>query len=386
MQAEKYANLSPRKRVLVRLIDFGGSFLFRSHRSAISAGNSVAPKRILLVENWGIGDMVLATVALVAVKKRFPDSSISVLGKPHGKILLENCPCMNEYLTFTFPWTRLHGKYNLSNWSLTDIQQIIAELKKRDFDLVVSSRKDVRENLLLYLTGSAYRVSYGSNGGGFFLSDEVSGGNTGGIHRVDDWKDVLDHLGVTSTGIMPQLWLSADEIRWAEGTMKALAIDTRKPVIGIHVGASNANKRWPLERFEELVKMITETSHNQVLIFSEPDGYGADFKAKRAKVIRDITLRQLLALISECDLFVANDGGPMHIAAALQVPTVAIFGPTNPDWFGPWGDNHQVVFNTACRFFPCSEYCRFDSPLCIEGVKVEDVFSVLKTRLDSITK
>ena len=386
MKREKHSTLATKKRLLVRLIDLLGSVLIHSPGAAISQTRCFTPKKILIVENWGIGDMVLATVPIRALKKEFPEAEISVLGKPHGKVVLENCPHIREYLTFTVPWARLHGKYDFANWPWAGIREMLAELRTRRFDLVVSSRKDVRENLILYLTGGTRRLSFDCNGGGFFLTDVPLGWETGAMHRVDDWHSILDHLGVNHTGTMPKLWLSSEEILWAKNRISALKIDTGKPLIGVHVGASNLYKRWPLKRFERLVEIITGRTQSRVLIFSEPDGYGADFNVKNADVIKNISLRQLMALISECDVFVSNDGGPMHIAAALRIPTVAVFGPTNPEWFGPWGDGHQVVFKTNCRFFPCSEYCRFDSPQCIESIDVEDVYLGVRTQLDRLFK
>ena len=132
-------------------------------------------------------------------------------------------------------------------------------------------------------------------------------------------------------------------------------------------------KRWHKNRFKELAEVILKSYSVQMLIFTEPDGYGIDLVVEGLIVVSGISLRQLIGLILFCNLFICNDGGPMHIAAALNVPTVAIFGPSNPDWFRPYGKKHRVVFKTTCPYHPCSEYCKFNSPMCMDNISVDDV-------------
>jgi len=376
-------NKSLSKQIIIRTIDFLGNLLFHAKTSSSIYSNFI-PKNILIVEIWGIGDLILSTSTIVAFKKKYPSSHITILAKPHAQEVLKNCPYIDKYLTFVFPWTKLHRKYNILKWDILSILSLFRQLKKIQFDLAVSARIDIRDNLLLFLSRASKRVSFGHNGGGFFLTDEVKINPNQKLHRIHLWKSILNYLDIETSNISPQLWLTKKEQSLAKDFLIDRSINPSRPIIGIHVGASNPAKCWPQDRYEETVRAILKRYSVQVISFTEPNGYKKDIIIQDSVIISDISLRKLICLISFCTLFICNDGGPMHIAAALNIPTLAIFGPTNPEWFGPWGKKHRVIFKTTCPFHPCSEYCKYDSYSCMDNIYVDEVISIVEEEFHGV--
>ena len=95
-----------------------------------------------------------------------------------------------------------------------------------------------------------------------------------------------------------------------------------------------------------------------------------------------LPLREFMAVLSQCSMFLCNDSGPMHIATALNVPVVALFGPTEPAWFGPLGPQDQIVIRPGFWCRPCFDYCLFDQPYCLRTISVQDVYQTAHKMLD----
>lgn len=336
--------------------------------------------KILVLELWGIGDVVLATTAMAALRRTYPNARLAVLAKPHAAEILRNCPYVDEFIPYEFPWTRLHGKYNPLHWKPAGLLGVFKRLRSEGFDMAIDVRADIRSNLVMLLSGARTRVGYGAFDNDFMLTDIVPSGGSA-LHRVDEWIRLIRHVGYEAGNPAPELWLAEPELEEARETLEGLGVGRGEFKAGIHVGASNPSKKWPLERFEELAKRLVERFKIRPVFFIDPDGYGSGVGVKGAVVVKGLSLRKLMALIGCCDIFICNDGGPMHIAAALGVPVFAIFGPTVSSWFGPYGEKHTVIAKDVCEFKPCSDYCRFSGPECLYAISLEEAASVIERRL-----
>ncbi|MBA3657488.1 MAG: glycosyltransferase family 9 protein, partial [Gemmatimonadaceae bacterium] len=120
-------------------------------------------------------------------------------------------------------------------------------------------------------------------------------------------------------------------------------VEPHHTLIGLHPGASVPKKRWPLARFEEVLRSLFESPDVRIICFTDPTGYGSSLGEMPGVVNASVSLRQMMALLAACQFLVCNDSGPMHIAAALGVPTVAVFGTGIPKWFSPLGSGHEIV-------------------------------------------
>lgn len=334
-------------------------------------GNHDGVRKILVLELWGIGDVVLATGALAALRSMYPEAEIHFLGKSYSNELLDK-HCSNAIVQeFSFPWTEgLKGKYHILRWPWREMVELIKALRGNKYDIVLEPRGDIRNHVLMRLIGAKNNIGF-SFGSGWML-DSVAELPSKDSHRVEDWGRVLSILTGHYLGkVSPGLRLSEEEKSAVAEKYSLMQVGW----IGVHVAASNNSKQWPLERFERLIdEIVSRYPLIPVVVFVSPSGYGEGLRLpNKVTVARCSTLRELMAAIANCRALVALDGGPMHIGAALEVPVIALFGPTREQWFGPTGDRHKVIVENECEYRPCFDYCRYDSPRCMEGITVDRV-------------
>jgi heptosyltransferase-2 len=329
----------------LKACDMVGRALAIPFRALHKAANGGTIERILVIEPWSIGDVVLATPLLAALRERFPRARISLLAKRHAVDLLEGSGLVDEVIVADLRWTAQRGKYRLAPSVLIGLRQLVRELRKRNFDATVDARMDIRSNFLAATTGARRRIGYDIGGGGWLLTDTLPS-NRDDAHKVEDWLALIERLDKSAMPVRvdrvpPKLVLDERERNAAQKSLAAEAGDAR-PTIGYHPGGSHPGKRWPRERFEQLMAHLKQTTGGRHVVFLGPEETGFDQWPGGVSVVRP-SLRELMALISCCDVFVSSDSGPMHIADALGVPVVAIFEVGNPQWFGPSGARAQVI-------------------------------------------
>jgi heptosyltransferase-2 len=200
---------------------------------------------------------------------------------------------------------------------------------------------------------------------------------------VDDWLALVRAAGIPAEG-KPTLVVSAGEERWAKTWLGSRGVDASRRIIGIHPGASNVVRRWDLERFAAVADTLSERHDAQIVVFADDQGYGAHIPMAHDHAIARVSMRQLMALVTQCDLLICNESGPMHIASALGTPVLAVFTSMDPAWFAPRGDQDRFVIQGgfACR--PCFDRCRFAEPYCNTSVSVAMVLSVADEQLSGL--
>jgi len=177
--------------------------------------------------------------------------------------------------------------------------------------------------------------------------------------------------------------LTDGELTLARSLLAGLGVPSTALLIGLHAGARIATRRWGDQRFAEIARRVLEDNNAHVLWFSEP---GNSFEAptiERCHVV-SLDFRAFLAVLSLCRLFVCNDSGPMHLANLFNVPVVAVFGPTRPEWFGPRGQQDRVVIRQEFSCRPCFDYCIFDQPYCLRTISIEEVHGAIQSALRPI--
>ena len=306
-------------------------------------------RNILVLELWHMGDVVLATSVLQQLRAAYPDARITLLAKQHAVELLKHSPLVDEIVAFDFPWTAMSGKYNPSRYDTASIRELVRNLREKDFDLSIDCRMDLRSNLLTKSIGARRRVGYDFGGGSFLLTDALSP-PPADQHKVDDWLGLLEPLATDAKGagsIEPVLAVSNDERGDARRVLELYDISDNDVVVGIHPGGSFAAKRWAADNFAAVARALSERDGVKVIVFVDPEGSGSEMQIGRHAAFVRTSIREMMALFTQCDLLICNDSGPMHIAAALGVPVVAIFSTGNPKAYGPRGVNHTVVGNGA---------------------------------------
>lgn len=330
-----------RKRLMLAALDlFAG---VTGQRPDARSADSTGPiQRILVIELWNIGDVVLAMPFLSELRAIFPQAKIIMLARPHARIVLAGTDLVDEFIETELGWSENAVRYNPLAYNWRELARVRRELRSRRLDIAFSSRMHVREHVVLALSGARRRVAFAFRDGEPLLTDAIPFGDPN-RHKVADWLELLKPFGGPVARDLPRLNVSEAEQRWANAFLAANEVSTENRIVGIHPGASVPEKRWPLERFAEVAVTVAQKPNAKVLVFVAPDGYGEQLARVRGVISAKVELREMIALVACCDALVCNDSGPMHIAGALAVPTVSVFGSGIDRWFSPLGEGHRLL-------------------------------------------
>jgi len=295
-----------------------------------------------VVELWNIGDVVLTIPFLAQLRAIVSDAEITLLARPYAAEILAGSGLVDRFIEADLTWKTEGHSFNPFNYDWAELLRVVPALRERKFDLAFQCRPHAREYALLALSGARRRVGYAKPGWGRILTDAIAFADSD-LQKKDAWLRLLEPFGGPREVEIPALWVSRDEQLWATEFLRANGADPSNLLVAIHPGASVAEKRWPIERFADVARDLGARANVDVLAFVDPEGYGSAIADVDDVIPARVELRQMIALLSTCDLLVCNDSGPMHIAGALGVPTVAIFGSGINRQFAPLGDQHELV-------------------------------------------
>lgn len=308
--------------------------------------------RLLVLELWGLGDLVIATPFLRAAVEKF---EVTLLAKPFAVELRPRLWPDVEVIPFIAPWTAFRHKYQLWHWPWRELFQLRRQLVAQNFDYAVSARWDPRDHLALKLAGARERLGFTRLKSGRYLTQELIR-PAPLAHRVESWRVAGAALGLELPA-RPEMFSGAS---------------ARPPVVLIHTGARLPLRVWPLEHFQEITRRLREQKF-AVQIACDAD-QAEWWRGQGENVICPRTVTELLALLDGAGWFIGNDSGPGHLAAACGVPTFTLFGPQLHEWFAPLHPASEVVEGKACPYKPCSDYCRFDTPFCLTDITIAAVW------------
>jgi lipopolysaccharide heptosyltransferase II len=379
--------MSARKRFLIRVAEFiARPFVATSEcfhqRPKNSAGEI---KKILVMEYWNLGDIVMLSPFLRSLRIQYPNASISLLASPKAAPLLEHQGLVDDVIVVCVPWAQHYSrwrKYNPFSRLWLNLLRTLSLLHKQQFDLAFTVRADIRDNFILWLSKSRRRVGYGFAGGAFFLTDNVTP-DLEHPHLSVRWLRLLEHLGDFALVRQPSLQITKEEDQQAEQYLAALGVREGDFLVGIHPGARNAMRQWGDANFAAIAQRLQSQFVIKVLWFQDPNQKSEGLDEGQVLPLA-LPLRQFMGVLKRCRLLICNDSGPMHIATALGIPVVAIFGPTEPAWFGPLGPNNRVVIQSGFWCRPCFDYCRFDEPYCMRVITVNSVYAAAEEALNAL--
>jgi ADP-heptose:LPS heptosyltransferase len=322
--------------------------------------------RLLVIRTDRIGDMALTTPALADLRAHFRKAEITVLAPAAPLTILGEHPAIDRLVP-------LAGR------------RLPPELAGR-FDLVIDFTPD--ESLLgaRLARATRSRVRVGFRAAGRQVCFSLRGARAERRRHVLELnRDLLESLGVPANTALPALYLSAEE-RGAAGARLA-ACGAAAPRVAVHPGGHYPSQRWSPERFAELITSLTERCGAACIVVTGP---GEQDLARRicdatpdALPSGPLSIRDMMALIASCDLFVGNNSGPLHLAGALGVPTVSVMGPSDPIRFAPRGPADRVVRrDLSCS--PCQR-ARCWHHTCLRLIEPDEVRrqaeAALQTRL-----
>jgi len=322
--------------------------------------------------NW-IGDVVLSFPALKALKELYPRARIV------GIVRREICGILkdNPDLDAVYPWERRSLRQTLS---------LLLSLRTCRFDLVLVLPNSWKSAFLARLSGARRRVGYAREGRRLLLSDPVACSmQIRNLHHADYFLNLVRSLGWD--GMRPHLTLTVEEeaVNRMRDYLCTYGLDGKEPLVAVHPGASKGPRGWAVERFADVCRELWSRQKIRSLVLgTEQEGrqWAEAFQGPGMFLATgQVALEDLPALLKHCDLFLGNDSGIMHVAAAVGTPVVGIFGPGTTERTGPVldPDRHRVV----SRRFPCSP-CRqkffkecapapSGKPYCLEEIGVDEV-------------
>nr|MBC8204653.1 glycosyltransferase family 9 protein [FCB group bacterium] len=341
-------------------------------------------KRILLVKFWGIGNIVRLSPTLKAIRARFPEAKITFITLNRNRGIYEDCGLYDE---------ALYLKLDSIRAFLWDIIKKFFILRAKKFDLVIDLEPLANfAEIVTFYVGVGARVGFNMTGRRSlftikapFREDE---------HISKSFFRILSPFGVIiSDELLPlPIPLEDKDRQYTERLLSDESIDAKSLIVGMNVNASNVAdaRRWPPEKFAQLADRIAEELKAQLIYIGAPD------ERERVQNVIDNTsnggvniagrtsLKQTIAAMEMMNIFITNDSGPMHLAMAMGIPTVAIFGPESPVRYGPISDKHIAIFKnydcSPCIFFVQAKKikCRQDAK-CIRDITVDEVFEGVKT-------
>jgi heptosyltransferase-2 len=325
--------------------------------------------------NW-IGDVVMTLPAIAAVRKTLPEATISVLAKPWVAELYHICPDVNDVILFKSPGAHdgLAGKFRLA-----------AELKKKKFDAVILLQNAIEAAIISHLAGIPVRAGYNSDGRGFLLTHSVQRTrNIRKVHQIDYYLEMVKSLGFESAGRDVRLRTGEDHDGIAEDLLRRYEIESGGLLAGMAPGATyGPAKMWFPDRFARVADRLIEDFGARVLLFgSRADQSVTDSVCRYAShpltnIAGRTTLKEAIALITRCGIFISNDSGLMHVAGALGIPTIAIFGSTNSITTSPVGER-SIVITKAVDCSPClKKTCPTDFR-CMDLIGADEVYETAK--------
>ncbi len=335
-------------------------------------------KRILIIQTAFLGDVILCTPLIKALRELFPNSFISFLLIPETEKILENNPHLNEILVYD-----KRKKKGLKNFL-----QILSRIRERRFDLAVIPHRSLRSALLACFSKIPQRIGFDKSTGSFLFTHKIV--YPLNVHEVDRNLSLLSSFNAHLGGTSPELFPSSQDFSYAHKLLRDSDIREEDKIVGVAPGSVWATKRWLPERFAEVSDLLLEKEAKVVFLGAEDDRKLCEkiadlMKAKPTILAGRTDILQSAALISFCQVILSNDSAPVHIASAMKRPVVAIFGSTTPKFgFAPYGvDYHILQKKMDCR--PCGIHGRGKCPQkhfrCMKDITTEEVFQVVLSRL-----
>ena len=334
-------------------------------------------QNILVCQTGGwIGDMVMLTPALRALKRTYPKSDLTLLLRPRVADLMQTHP----YVDTCIVDNKSEGRYR----SFTNL---VRHIRDKAFDLaVVLHPTSFRNALLPFLARVPIRVGTKVGGRGMLLT--LSCEDNTEIHEVDRYLRVLQLLNIDATPSFLEFWHTDADRQFIERLLRTEGVLADDRIIVFNLGTTWATKRWDVSNFADVIQQIASLTPEIKIVLT-----GSSTEKELAKalpvslsainLVGKTDILQLGALLERCDVCLTCDSGPMHIAAAVGTPTVALFGPTSPVRHHPYGTGHTVVEKpVSCR--PCyKQTChRQDAPhLCMKEISTAEVVSALRNKL-----
>ena len=303
-------------------------------------------RKVLVLRLGAIGDVIRTTPMLRELRRMLPDARIDYLVNYNIKEVLEGNPNIDRIIG-------LKGQiYGRSFKTLKTFYNAEKEIRKEKYGLLINLEPHYLSQMFALLCNIPIAIGWDRLGGGFALNNKVK--YEGTANEIEKALEVLKFIGRYRKKTDLEIYLSKGDEAFARRSIKSKGIKRKKVVMSPsgtrNAFASETQRRWPAEKYKELAERLIECGF---LIIFVGDKYDKGVIKEVSKNLKKedyidtsgrTTIKQMAAIIKECDLFISHDSGPMHIAAAVQTPIIALFGPTNPRRAAPMTKNTHVIY------------------------------------------
>ena len=378
-----------RERLLLAALDVPGRVWFSLRRLASGpplAFDPAALREVLVLRLDRIGDVLMSFPALHDLRRALPGARIRLAVGAWSAEIARNAP-VDEVLVWSAPWA---GRPQDGASTFGELRSRARALRPAPPDLALDLQGDVRAMWLMQETGARWRAGYANTGGRYLLTHVIPLDET--VSWVEQNRRAVAAL-VGTTAIEPTFQpLTPEDREFATRLFATLDLARRRPLVAIHPSGGRLVKEWPVERWAEVALRLQEEQGATVLITgSEADRPLAErlargLAARPIDLTGRLTTRETLSVIAAVDLFLSPDTGPMHMACAVDTPSVTVFGPSDPVRYfsggsGTTGTRHVVVRHdlwcAPCNLIrkPPAECAGPDAPECLRGVTPQSVYA-----------
>lgn len=340
-------------------------------------------ERIVFLTRSHLGDLLLMTPAIHAVRERFPQARIFILVEEGCREVFTQNPDVDEILTFDVHALRRSKGIK----KLGEELKIIRLLRRQEFDLAICFYPEDRTTVWAFMSGARYRVGPSHQPFRSLLNVKVSTSETAAGVR-EYFLDTVRAIGAVPSTLQMRFTVSADAEAWAESILRSHFLAEKKVLIGIHPGASGEYKIWPPENFASVLEGLRRDESVEVILFQGPGDdeivHQISGRMNPPPLIVDtsMSLERLAALMKRCHLCIVADAGPRHVAASVGTQTLALFRRTHAAAWRIYSEeegNFILESSKSCPHCP-AEKCRDKTPAgeifgayCLREISVEDV-------------
>lgn len=299
--------------------------------------------KILVIKLSSLGDAVLMSPSLRTLRQHFLDSHITLLTDEHIYPIFEHCPYINEIILTSKKERKCH------------FFKILSQLKRKKFDISIDFQNNYWTHGIPFLAGIPKRYGYERRGGNLLLNYSIV---SHPLPPVEHQFQILKHLKINPSDTSLEFWFTKEDQREAFHLLRYAGLNIEKPFSVVNIGASWKTKQWKPHYIAQYCDALQKKYHLQILLIGSKEDLGFEKEIKKCieiplfSLVGKTTLRQTAPLIQRCYSFLSSDSVPLHIASCFQKPTLALFGPTDPNRHKPPSQN-LLVLNEKVDCGPC---------------------------------
>lgn len=359
-------------------------------------------RRYLIINPFGIGDVLFTTPMIESIKSVNPECKIAYLCNKRAKAVLENNPNIDTIYVYERDEFEALKKKSIFLW-LKKMLELISMIKSEKYDLVFDCSLNTQYGFIAMLAGIKKRVGFDYKERSKFLNCRIKLNGYEDKHVIDYYQDLLESVGIIAEPHEYKLFLNSTEKDEARQWLRKSGFNSNGRLIALAPGGGASwgkdayKKQWPIDKWIALAKEILQDDKNMLFVCAAPGEEGLasqimEIDSQRVISSESLRLRLFMAVLQECQLMVANDGGPLHMAAALGLPTVGIFGPVDKKVYGACSldkdKNINLSLGLECQ--PCYKRfrlseCKQDNR-CLKALEVTDVYSAVLKLLEGYGK